>query len=178
VLLDDGTHENFPISRFFWLIQEDIERVSNDRLIRFHSNARQEEWKPTPLGNLKLVERDSISIGEIVMAKCSTFSQTLLGVVLKFAKASPENTTEETTEPSTKAAKKFYFNTLRFQVNKNVEFFLHPCYFLNEDNSLTLNEGFSTLLDKNSYICTVNKNLVDFHNLKVAEEFFESLEDE
>lgn len=127
----------------------------------------RQEWKPTPLGSIKMIKRDSISIGEMILANVAGFEKTLLGVVVKFRQ-----------KPEKGSKKKFYFSTLKFMENLDVEYLLHPCYCLVEDGSLVLNEGWSTFLDKNSYEITVNSDCVDFQNFKVTDDFFEYLVNE
>lgn len=115
------------------MIQEDCEKISNDRLLRFQTNTRQ-EWRPVPLGDNPMLERKSVTIGEIILANSSSVDQTLLGVVLRFRVKPSE----------AKKNEKFLFSSIKFEENKNIEFLLNPCYFLGADGSLVLNEGWNT----------------------------------
>jgi hypothetical protein len=178
--IDDGkfkflynqAYQEFPISRFVWLIQSDIEKISADRLYRFQTK-KFNEFRPTPLGNELVLSRDYISIGEIILANTPQCAQTMIGVVLKFRKNPPPDEKNPNKKPS-EIEKKFVYSTFKFKENKYVEFLLYPCFFLSEDG-LVLNEGWNSYLKSDSYVYTVNEICVNFANLSVTDEFFEKI---
>jgi hypothetical protein len=168
VLMSDGNYEEFPVTRLLWMIQEDVEKISNDRLLRFQSKSFS-EYRPTPLGNEIRAERTSITIGEIVIANSPKSHQSLLGIVIKFRK-------KLTSQKQSAQERKFVYTSLIFGTNKNVEFLLHPCYSIVDDFSLVRNEDWDYYLDESNYVATVNENYVNFEDLKISEEVFEGMQ--
>lgn len=61
-----GTSQ-IKISTFLWMLHENPEVLTNDRLQRFHTSQDYQEWCPEPMQDHEIIlAREAISLGDIV----------------------------------------------------------------------------------------------------------------
>jgi hypothetical protein len=137
-------HESMKVSKLLYALQTDIERVSNDRLQRFHKKDF-EELQPTKMNpNLVWERRNVITLGDFVIIKIET--SLFFGRLIKFKYSNSQT---------------YSFNSYFFEINKNVDFFLFPSYKISRQN--TFQEIKSTKwYSKSQYSGTLNENHIDF----------------
>lgn len=135
------------------MIQDGIERVSNDRIIRFQTSSPQ-EWMPIAMNKDDvIISRDSITIGDIITILDNESSNFLVGQVTSFRRQSAR----------TKRDQRFGFDTLFIHENRNVDFFLFPIAKIVSKTRLQFLDVRGKFYSSLTYINTINPNYIDMH---------------
>jgi hypothetical protein len=154
---DIEEYEDFKISKFLYVIQENIERVSTDRLTRFHTSENHEMVAETFTTEHKACE--SVSLGDFVMVCVDSTTEVFCGRVIKFQKSNS----------TTKSSKKFKFTSLFFRINNDVEFFLYPRYTVRTNGVLELSVSYNQWFKNENYVCTIHETQVDETGKKISQ---------
>jgi hypothetical protein len=155
--------ENFKVSKLLYVIQEDVERISNDRLERFISTSKG-EMIPESMGDSVIKKRLSISLGDFVFVANSR-GNLFCGRVIKF----------QYTTGKTKAAKKYKYKSVFFNLNHNVKFFLQPCFTLDPSGQLQSEDSPKNWFEKCNYCFTINNLHVDQGERNLSQEIMEKI---
>lgn len=148
-----GRHVDMKVSKLLYVLQNDVEKVSTDRLERFIAK-RFEEFSPTPLEeNISFIVRNYVTIGDYIAFKEATGVH--FGQVLKFRKFVPNQQ-----RPSARE-KNFKFWTFHFDMNANVEYLLYPNFKVSENGSFD-ETNLTTWFRLNDYIGTINAAHINF----------------
>ena len=131
-----------------------MERVSNDRIIRFQTSSPQ-EWKSIAMNKDDvIISRDSITIGDIIPILDSESEAFLVGQITSFKRQTPSRTKRE---------KRFGFDTLFIHENRDVDFFLFPIAKIVSKTRLQFLDGRGKFYSSLTYINTINPNYIDMH---------------
>lgn len=142
---------NLPKSTFLWTIIEDSERVSTDRLMRFHSKNRGKEftyqWEDD---GSRIFKPNGIKRGQWIMMRWSD-ENLLLGQVIKFQYA----------KQTSKLKKRYTYESVIFGVNTGTEVQLAPRYLVNRSGAM-IDEFSRNYTGIENYICHIRHNVLDF----------------
>lgn len=146
-------YREISITKFLWLIQDGIETVSNDRLLRFNT-AVKKDWEVTPLAPYEVLAiRSFISIGEIITIIDAELNTYFIGQIACF---------KTTTEGRKKSDRRFGYDAVFFNENKSVEFLLYPMAKVLSSTQLEAKENRDKYYSASSYINTINSQFVNF----------------
>lgn len=148
-----------------YIMQTDIERISNDRLQRFISRYN-EELKPSILDSTTVMEfRDFVMIGEFALViKDSKF---LFGQIVKFKKFGTKFSSKKSDEI-------FKFWAYYFDINEKVEFLMHPIYEV-RSNGTFVEIPSKEWWRKEQYKMTLNQRFINFETSLLADSISNNL---
>jgi hypothetical protein len=141
-------------------MQEDVERISSDRLARFFSSKKGEMVPGETVGNAILKKCSSITLGDFVFAKSISRRQTFCGRIIKF----------QYSKEKTKSARKYKYKSIIFNLNQNVKFLLFPCFTLAPFGHLFSEDSPQNWFESNEYRYTINNSCVDENGKKITQE--------
>ena len=152
--------EIFSKSRLLWAIQEDVDHVSTDRTMRFYSKKKntQYQWKWDDDGS-NVFKPNGINKGNII-AMTINDNEMIIGQVLKFQYKQIKG------KLLTNIQKRYSYQSLIFEINKNVEILLSPIFQLNNTNTELKEICSFDYIDSNNYVCHIRNSEIDFRNKK------------
>ncbi|KAG5672701.1 hypothetical protein PVAND_002810 [Polypedilum vanderplanki] len=151
-LVNEDTEEleNFKVSKFLYIIQEDIQKISADRLARFLTTEKN-EILPEPMPDVPLRKRQSISLGNFILVSRKNDQTAFCGRIIKFINS----------KGISKATKKYKFSSVFFAMNPGIDFFLFPCFSILTGGKLKEEICCDKWFTESEYVCTINDKYVD-----------------
>jgi hypothetical protein len=145
-----SSHVSMKVSKLIYAMQTDIERVSRDRLQRFHHKQFEELTSAKMNVNVPWEKRNNVSLGDFVVIKSPV--NVLFGRIIKFRYPNDGK----------KKSSHFPFNVYFFELNKPSEFFFYPSYIINQENGNFQEINCRKWYSKTEYVVTLNENSIDF----------------
>ena len=148
--------ENFRKSKILWAIQEEVDRVSSDRTMRFHSKKKHTEYQVKwDDDGSKIFKPNGINRGNVVAMK-NDKNEIFVGQVLKFQYK------QSGSKPLTTIQKRYSYHSLIFDVNKIVEIQLAPIFQMNYYNESLIEIHSMAYIDSVNYLCHIRSSEIDF----------------
>lgn len=156
--------EEIKKSRFLWILGNEKERISIDRMQRF-KQGRKKELTVERITTDKWFYRDTAIIaGDWICTKFNVEdSICIIGKIVKF----------QYSESSTKKEKRFTYKYLIVGLNKDIEVRVSPCYII--DKKRKIKSCPLKFVNVNQYACSVKKNAIDFSKKNVNSDIFQLL---
>lgn len=142
-------------SAFLWTVQEESERVSSDRLRRFHYKHRQDKVGIILESSQSIFVSNGLKRGHFVILK-SEREFLVCGQIIKF----------QYSNAVSKSKKRYTFDEVFFGINENVEILLSPCYNISQNSNEFQDVLKEKFLPTEQYCFHLKPDLIDFSNLK------------
>jgi hypothetical protein len=155
--------EKMKKSRFIWILKDEKDRVSTDRLSRFIPR-KKEITVPRVISMEPFYKDTSLTHGDFVIFKHSLNTYlAVVGQIINFHKETDTNG-----EPiKTKKGRKFSFSfCILNDKNKNVHLTLSPCYSIQNTGGLIMYQN--SVYSVKRYVNSVNPNILNFHNMSIG----------
>ena len=144
---------DFRKSTLLWTIQEDAERVSTDRMMRFHSKNNKEDFIYDWVDDSSNIFcPNGLRRGQMIVMKLGN-EKLICGQVVKFQY-----------NAGIKKKQRYTYDSVIFGINKDVEIQLAPAYLI--QNCAKLEPAFCPFYLKcESYVCHVSEEALDLQKL-------------
>lgn len=155
---DDGTFVRvLKKSTLLWTIQDDPDRVSTDRLMRFHSRKGGSAFVYIWEDNGTCVFRpNGVKRGQWIVL--SIKGQHILGQALKFGYEGKK----------TKTDRRYTYDAVIFGVNEGVSVLLSPSFQLGRTGQLSEKESFSVWFKLSAYVCHIRDSAINLDNFSIS----------
>lgn len=136
-------------SRFLWILIDERQRLSNDRLLRF-KHGRKEITVPRVISADPFYKDDVLIYGDFTVFKHASQSyMCIIGQIVNFCN-----------DATLKKDKRFPYSYCILNINKSVMLTLSPCFSVQNTGRLTPYKNVEYSVKK--YVCTVNSNVINF----------------
>lgn len=145
-------------SKVLWTMQDERERVSTDRLLRFQTRKKRNtgNYEVTVVQAGQYISTfNGLERGQLIVMKLDA-SSFLLGFVIKFRYKGKKR----------KIERRYTHDTLVFDLNNNTETQLMPCFKFSSTQNCLKEMYFSKFIEVSKYVCHLSKDSVDFPNLR------------
>lgn len=161
---DQGNNiQEIPKSRLLWLLQDEKNRVSSDRLMRFRQGRREITVERIITDNI-FYRDNALMPGDIVCLKSESKNDLcIIGKIASF----------KCSTGSSKGEKKFPFSFYIIGLNKDVLLGLSPCVIVDKKKKLK-QTGFM-YFDDTSYLFSVKSNFLNLSEKTISARNFSVL---
>lgn len=157
--------EDMKKTRFLWILGNEKERISTDRLQRFKQGKK--ELTPERVITDDVFYRDTaLILGDLICVKVNDKkSMCIVGKVMKFQYSCS----------TSKKEKHFTFKYLIIGINKDIEIRVSPSFII--DNKRNIKSCPFKFVNVNQYVCSVKNGAIDFSKKNVNPHAFQVLKE-
>jgi len=152
-------------SRFLWMLDNEKDRISNDRMLRFRQ-ARKELTVDRLITDDPFYRDTALIPGDIICVKFKDKdSMCIVGKAVKF----------QYPNSSKKKDKRFPYKYLILETNTDIAIRVSPCFVI--DKKRRIKACPLKFINVNNYVCSVKPGAIDFSKQNVKPQRFQILKE-